>query len=69
MIEFATTSDPIRLWYLRSVLQDAGVEVFVFDAAAGALWPGAIPARLMIAEEDAWRARCALAAAEPENES
>jgi hypothetical protein len=63
MIEIAKTFDPVRLSFLRAVLADEGVEAVVFDAGAGAIWPGAIPSRLMVDEKDAWRARRALAAA------
>lgn len=63
MVELAKTFDPVRLSFLRSVLADAGVEVVVLDTGAGAIWPGAIPARLMVAEADAGRARRALAEA------
>lgn len=57
MVEVAKTSDPVRLGYLQSALFDAGIESFAFDTAAGALWPGAIPRRLMVEDRDAWRAR------------
>ena len=63
MIELAKTFDPVRLSFLRSILAEAGVEAVVLDTGAGAIWPGAIPARVMVAEEDAWRARRALAEA------
>jgi hypothetical protein len=63
MIVVAKTFDPVHLSFLRSVLADEGIEVVVLDVGAGSIWPGAIPARLMVADEDAWRARRALAAA------
>lgn len=63
MIELAKTFDPVRLSFLRSVLADAGIEVVVLDLGAGAIWPGAIPARIMVDEEDEARARRALSAA------
>ena len=63
MVELSKTFDPVRLSYLRSILAEAGIEVVVLDTGAGAIWPGAIPARIMVAEEDAWRARRALATA------
>lgn len=56
MIEVARTSDPVRLAFLQAALAEAGIESAVFDGAAGALWPGAIPRRLMVDERDAWRA-------------
>jgi hypothetical protein len=37
---------------VRSVLGDAGIEAFLFDSAAGALWSGAIPTRVMVLEDD-----------------
>jgi hypothetical protein len=63
MIELAKTTDPVRLSFLRAVLEDEGIEVVVLDAGAGSIWPGAIPTRLMVSRADHWRARCALAAA------
>ena len=66
MVEVAKTSDPVRLGYLQSALSDAGIESFAFDTAAGALWPGAIPRRLMVGDRDAWRARQVIQHAEAE---
>jgi hypothetical protein len=63
MREIAKTFDPVRLSFLRSVLADAGIEVAVLDSGAGAIWPGAIPFRLMVDDKDAWRAKAALAEA------
>lgn len=64
MIEVAKTTDPIRLSFLRSALEGAGVPSQVFDAGAGSIWPGAIPMRLMVEEKDGWRAKHVLAQAE-----
>ncbi len=66
MVEVAKTSDPVRLGYLQSALSSAGIESFAFDTAAGALWPGAIPRRLMVEDRDAWRARQVIRVAEAE---
>ena len=55
MIELLTTSDPVRLSFLRSLLSDAGLQSFVFDSEGP--WPGAIPIRLMVSEDDAAAAR------------
>jgi hypothetical protein len=66
MKEVDKTFDPVRLAWLRAVLEDEGIEVFVFDTAAGAIWPGALPARLMVADKDHWRAERALKLAEGE---
>jgi hypothetical protein len=68
MIELAKAFDPVRLSFLRAVLEDAGVAFVVLDTGAGAIWPGAIPARLMVAEKDRWRAQRALAEAGVEEE-
>ena len=61
MIEIAKAFDPVHLSFLRSILADEGIEVLALDTGAGAIWPGAIPTRLMVDEKDAWRARKALA--------
>jgi hypothetical protein len=69
--QIAKTFDPVRLSYLRSILNDEGIEYVVLDTAAGSIWPGAIPVRIMVEEKDAWRARCILSdagAAEAEDE-
>jgi hypothetical protein len=63
MIEIERTSDPVRLSVLRSVLTDAEIDHYVFDAGAGNLWQGAIPLRLMVREEDVELARRAIAEA------
>ena len=63
MVEIERTLDPVRLSVLRSVLSDAGIETFVFDSGAGALWQGAIPARLMVLDDDADLARHAISQA------
>ena len=60
MVEIERTLDVVRLSVLRSVLTDAGIDNFVFDAAAGALWTGAIPSRLMVRDEDLELARRAI---------
>ena len=56
----ARTSDPVRLSVLRSVLTDAEIDHYVFDAGVGSLWQGAIPMRLMVREEDVELARRAI---------
>jgi hypothetical protein len=66
VVEVATTTDPVRLGYLRSALADEGIESFAFDAGAGALWPGAFPNRLMVEDKDAWRAKIVIERAEAE---
>jgi hypothetical protein len=62
MIELVRTTDPVRLSFLRDALEGAGVDVLVFDSQSP--WPGAIPGRLMVADEDAEIARRVIAEAE-----
>jgi hypothetical protein len=57
MTELERTSEPVRLSAMQAALWEAGIESFVFDAEAGALFGGAIRARLMVADDDAARAR------------
>ena len=55
MVELLTTADPVRLTYLRAVLKDAHIESYAFDTAAP--WPGALPVRPMVADDDEVAAR------------
>ena len=64
MIEVADARDPVRLSFIRAVLEDAGIPHAAFDTAAGALWPGAFRTRVMVADKDAWRAGKTLEAAD-----
>jgi len=57
LIALLRTTDPIKLGAVRALLEDAGLETEVFDGAAGALWRGIIPVRLMIAEAAVHEAR------------
>lgn len=66
MIEIADARDPVRLSYVRAVLEDAGITHAVFDQGADALWPGAFRTRIMVADKDAWLARKTLEAADAE---
>ena len=60
---FLSTTDRIKLTAIEALLLAAGVEVEVFDMAAGATWPAIIPLRLVIDENDAPKARRAMAEA------
>ncbi len=53
------TNDPIRLSFLRSLLRDAGITAVLLDAHVSAVEGsiGAIPRRLVVAEQDWHRAR------------
>jgi Putative prokaryotic signal transducing protein len=65
MVEIERTSDPVRLSFLRSMLQSAGIRSFVFEPNVGGLWPGAVATRLMVADDDQTAARKAIEAADP----
>ena len=64
MKELLSTSDAVRLSYLRMVLADAGIETVVLDVGAGSLWGAAIWPRLMVDEDDLARAKRVIAEAE-----
>jgi len=64
MKELLSTSDAVRLSFLRTVLADAGIETVVLDAGAGSLWGAAITPRLMVDEAHLSRARRLVAEAE-----
>jgi hypothetical protein len=61
----ATSNDPVRLSFLTALLTDAGIDSVMLDqhmsATEGSI--GAIPRRLMVAEDDYSRARRVLAEA------
>jgi len=63
VIELERTFDPVRLSVLRSVLTDAEIDHYVFEADPGLPWQGAIPARVMVRENDVELARRAIAEA------
>ncbi len=54
-----TSNDPVRISFLRALLRDAGIETLLLDdhvsAVEGSI--GAIPRRLVVAADDAGRAR------------
>jgi hypothetical protein len=59
MKELVRTNDAVFLSWLRATLADAGVETFVFDqftsAVEGSI--GALPRRVMVADDDFDNAR------------
>jgi hypothetical protein len=59
MVELLRTNDPVLLSYLPVLLGDAGVEAIVLDTYTSIMEGsiGAIPRRVMVADEDAARAR------------
>ena len=60
-----TSNDPVRLSFLTALLADAGIKAVLLDqymsVVEGSI--GAIPRRLMVAEEDFTRAKRVLAEA------
>ena len=64
MIEIARTCDPVKLSFLRAVLEEAGVDHVVLDDQMALLLNSAFGARLMVDEADAARARRLILAAE-----
>jgi hypothetical protein len=66
MKELLRTNDVVRLSWAQALLRDAGIETVVLDQhtslVEGSI--GAIPRRLMVAEQDHGRAKALLAAAE-----
>ena len=58
----ATTTDPVRLSFLRALLNDAGIDSIVLDAHISAMEGGigAFPRRLAVVTEDEQRARAVL---------
>lgn len=66
MKELLRTNDVVRLSWAQALLRDAGIETVVLDQhtslVEGSI--GAIPRRLMVAEQDHGRAKVLLAAAE-----
>jgi len=55
----ATTNDPVRLSFLTALLADASIASLTFDQHAAAMDGsiGAVPRRLMVADEDFSRAQ------------
>lgn len=68
MKELIRTNDAVYLSFAQAVLAAEGIETVIFDAhmasTDGSI--GALPRRLMVAEEDFNRAKAILEAAEPE---
>ncbi len=67
MKELLRTNNVVYISYAQAVLADAGIETLVFDGnmsiVEGSI--GALPRRLMVADEDESAARRLLEAAEP----
>ena len=67
MQELLRTTDPVLLSWAKALLADAGIRAVAFDTHMSILDGsiGALPQRLMVADDDLERARRLLAAAEP----
>jgi hypothetical protein len=55
MIAIVETHDPVRLSFLKMILEEGGLHPFVFDA--GSPYRGALPCRLMVPESEVELAR------------
>ena len=64
MKELLTTNDPVRLSFLRSVLEDAGVKTVVLDNALASVLSSLFTSRLMVDEADLAQAKRIVADAE-----
>jgi hypothetical protein len=62
MIALLETHDPVRLHFLKSILEDAELHPFIFGGVAP--YPGALPSRLMVPESEAELARRLIEAVE-----
>jgi hypothetical protein len=61
MIEVLKTSDPVRLNFLRTVLEEADLHPFVMSASA---YPGVLDSRLMVPDGEVDMARRLIAEVE-----
>lgn len=65
MIELLRTNDPVLISWLRALLADDGIEVFVLDSHMSVMEGSisAIPRRVMVYDDHIFRARRLLDAA------
>ncbi|MFL5297215.1 MAG: DUF2007 domain-containing protein [Phenylobacterium sp.] len=61
MIEILETSDPVRLSFLRAILEEADLHPFVMGASP---YPGVLPSRLMVPDSEEELARRLISEAE-----
>lgn len=66
MEEIFRTNDPVKLSYVEHLLEEAGIEYFVADRHISAVEGniGAFPRRVMVPQEQAAKAKAALAGVE-----
>lgn len=67
MKELLRTNNLVYLSYAQAVLKDAGIETLLFDGHMSVMDGsiGALPRRLMVADDELTRAQTILAEAEP----
>jgi hypothetical protein len=63
MIELVKTDDRLRLHFLKSMLEDAGLHPIVVEASS---YPGVLPMRLIVPDDEGPIARRVIAEAERE---
>lgn len=63
MIELVKTTDPVRLHFLKTMLEDAGLHPIVIEASA---YPGVLASRLSVPDDEGPAARRVIAEAERE---
>jgi hypothetical protein len=64
LIELVATSNPVRLSFIRAVLDDAGVQYAVLDNQMASVLGSAFNVRLMVDDADLNQARRLMTAAE-----
>ena len=63
MIELLKTTDPVRLHFLKSMLEDAGLHPILIEASA---YPGVLASRLAVPDDEGPAAKRVSAEAERE---
>jgi hypothetical protein len=63
MIELLKTTDPVRLHFLKSMLEDAGLHPILIEASA---YPGVLASRLAVPDDEGPAAKRVIAEAERE---
>ena len=63
MIELVKTTDPVRLHFLKTMLEDAGLHPILIEASA---YPGVLASRLSVPDDEEAAARRVIAEAERE---
>ena len=72
VIEVLSTNDPVQLSFAQAVLRDAGIDAVTLDGETSAVFGGSLPwirRRVLVADDDAAKARRVLAEAMPKDEA